>query len=184
DKDRNAVSFIQSNYSGFGSGMVPDGLGFCIQDRGALFSLEDGHPNKLEGGKRPFHTIIPAFVTKDGKPVFSFGVMGGAMQPQGHVQVLCNIIDFGMGIQEAGDAARFRHEGSSQPDGGTMKDGGTVYLESGVSPQVILELLGKGHRISKTRGGFGGYQGIWIDYKNGTLIGASESRKDGAAAGY
>lgn len=184
DKNFNAVSLIQSNYYGFGSGMVPDGLGFCIQDRGALFSLEEGHLNVIEPGKRPFHTIIPAFVTKNNEPVFSFGVMGGAMQPQGHVQVLLNIIDFGMNIQEAGDAPRFRHSGSSQPNGGIMKDGGVVYLESGISSQVIRGLLAKGHKVSKTRGGFGGYQGIWIDTKRGILIGASESRKDGCAIGY
>ena len=184
DKDLNAVSFIQSNYAGFGSGNVPDGLGFCIQNRGSLFSLEEGHPNVFEPGKRPFHTIIPAFVTKDGQPVFSFGVMGGSMQPQGHVQVLLNIIDFGMNIQEAGDAARFRHVGSSQPDFGVMTDGGTVNLESGIVPQVVRELMGMGHHIEGARGGFGGYQGIWIDHERGILIGATESRKDGCAIGY
>ena len=184
DKDRNMVSFIQSNYAGFGSGMVPDGVGFCLQDRGALFSLEEGHANVFEPGKRPFHTIIPAMVTMDGIPVFTFGVMGGAMQPQGHVQVLLNIIEFGMNLQEAGDAARFRHSGSSQPDYGKMTDGGTVHLESGVTPQVVRELMGKGHRIMADSGGFGGYQGIWIDHKRGILIGASESRKDGCAIGY
>jgi gamma-glutamyltranspeptidase/glutathione hydrolase len=184
DKDRNAVSFIQSNYAGFGSGNVPDGLGFGLQNRGALFNLEEGHMNVFAPGKRPFHTIIPAMVTKEGKPVFSFGVMGGSMQPQGHVQVLLNIIDFGMNIQEAGDAARFRHGGSSQPDYGVMTDGGVVYLESGISPEIIRELLSKGHQISKTEGGFGGYQGIWIDAERGILIGGSESRKDGCAIGY
>ena len=184
DKDRNAVSLIQSNYAGFGSGMVPDGLGFCIQDRGALFSLEEGHLNVFEPGKRPFHTIIPAMVTKNGKPVYSFGVMGGSMQPQGHVQVLLNILEFGMNIQEAGDAARFRHGGSSQPDYGVMTDGGVLYLESGITPEVIRELMAKGHNVSKTTGGFGGYQGIWIDAERGILIGASESRKDGCAIGY
>jgi gamma-glutamyltranspeptidase/glutathione hydrolase len=184
DKNRNAISLIQSNYAGFGSGMVPDGLGFCIQDRGALFSLEPGHPNVFEPGKRPFHTIIPAFVTKDGKPVFTFGVMGGAMQPQGHVQVLLNIIEFGMNIQEAGDAARFRHSGSTQPDFGKMTDGGEVHLESGISDEVIRELMALGHKISFDRGGYGGYQGIWIDHERGILIGGSESRKDGCAIGY
>jgi gamma-glutamyltranspeptidase/glutathione hydrolase len=184
DKDRNAISLIQSNYAGFGSGNVPDGLGFCIQDRGALFSLDENHPNKFEPGKRPFHTIIPAFVTKDGKPVFSYGVMGGSMQPQGHVQVLLNILEFGMNIQEAGDAARFRHSGSSQPDYGAMTNGGAVHLESGVSAQVIRKLMSKGHRFSPSRGGYGGYQGIWIDHKRGILLGASESRKDGCAIGY
>lgn len=184
DKDRNAISLIQSNYAGFGSGMVPDGLGFCIQDRGALFSLEPGHANVIEPGKRPFHTIIPAFVTRDGKPVFTFGVMGGAMQPQGHVQVLLNILEFGMNIQEAGDAARFRHSGSSQPDFGKMTDGGEVHLESGICPRVIRELMSMGHKITFDRGGYGGYQGIWIDHDRGVLIGASESRKDGCAIGY
>lgn len=184
DKDRNAISLIQSNYAGFGSGMVPDGLGFCIQDRGALFSLDPAHPNVIKPGKRPFHTIIPAFVTRDNQPVFTFGVMGGAMQPQGHVQVLLNIIDFGMNIQEAGDAARFRHSGSSQPDYGKMTDGGEVHLESGIASQVIRELMEKGHTITGDIGGFGGYQGIWIDHKRGILLGASESRKDGCALGY
>jgi gamma-glutamyltranspeptidase/glutathione hydrolase len=184
DKDFNAVSLIQSNYAGFGSGMVPDGLGFCLQNRGALFSLEEGHPNVIAPGKRPFHTIIPGFVTKDNEPVFSFGVMGGAMQPQGHVQILCNIIDFGMNIQEAGDAPRFRHIGASQPYGGKMEDGGVIYFESGISPEVIRELVRKGHRIAHAIGIFGGYQGIWIDTKRGILIGASESRKDGCAIGY
>ncbi len=184
DKDFNAVSLIQSNYSGFGSAMVPDGLGFCIQDRGALFSLKEGHPNVIAPGKRPFHTIIPAFVTKNNKPVFSFGVMGGAMQPQGHIQVLLNIIEFGMNIQEAGDAPRFRHAGSSQPEGGIMRDGGILYLESGISPEIIRELISKGHKVAFTRGGFGGYQGIWIDVDKKVLIGASESRKDGCAIGY
>jgi len=184
DRDRNAVSLIQSNYSGFGSGMVPDGLGFCLQDRGALFSLEEGHPNVYEPGKRPFHTIIPAFVTCDDRPVFAFGVMGGAMQPQGHLQVLLNILEFGMNIQEAGDAPRFRHAGSSQPDVGRMTDGGEVFLESGIPSGVIRDLLAKGHIIGSARGGFGGYQGIWIDEKRGVLIGASESRKDGCAIGY
>jgi gamma-glutamyltranspeptidase/glutathione hydrolase len=184
DKDRNAISLIQSNYAGFGSGMVPDGLGFCLQDRGALFSLEPGHPNVIEPGKRPFHTIIPAFVTKDNQPVFSFGVMGGAMQPQGHMQVLLNIIEFGMNIQEAGDAPRFQHSGSSEPDFGIMTDGGNVHLESGISPRVVRELMDKGHMITGDLGGFGGYQGIWIDHQRGILLGGSESRKDGCAIGY
>lgn len=184
DKDRNFVSLIQSNYSGFGSGPVPDGLGFCLQDRGALFNLDPKHPNALMPHKRPFHTIIPAMVTREGKPVFAFGVMGGSMQPQGHVQVLCNIIDFGMNIQEAGDAPRFNHMGSSEPTGEVMKDGGRVALEGGISPDVIRALMEKGHRIVGDVGGFGGYQGILWDRANDVLIGASESRKDGCAAGY
>lgn len=184
DRDRNFVSLIQSNYAGFGSGPVPDGLGFCLQDRGALFNLDPRHPNALEPGKRPFHTIIPAMVTRDGKPVFAFGVMGGAMQPQGHVQVLCNIIDFGMNIQEAGDAPRFRHKGSSQPTGQVMTAGGSVGFESGLAPGIIPSLEKMGHRVVPMKGGFGGYQGIWWDRKNDVLIGASESRKDGCAMGY
>jgi gamma-glutamyltranspeptidase/glutathione hydrolase len=184
DKDFNAVSLIQSNYVGFGSGMVPDGLGFCLQDRGALFDLEPGRPNSIAPGKRPFHTIIPGFVTRDGKPVFSFGVMGGDMQPQGHVQILCNIIDFGLNLQEAGDAPRFRHAGSSEPDGSRMSDGGVVYLESGIAPEVVRDLLNRGHKVSRSAGEFGGYQGIWLDLERRVLVGASESRKDGCAIGY
>jgi gamma-glutamyltranspeptidase/glutathione hydrolase len=184
DGERNFVSLIQSNYAGFGSGPVPDGLGFCLQDRGALFNLDPTHPNALESGKRPFHTIIPAMVTREGRPIFAFGVMGGAMQPQGHVQVLCNIIDFGMNIQEAGDAPRFRHMGSSQPTGEIMKNGGRVAIEDGFDPEVIRALVAKGHRVVKMSGGFGGYQGVWWDHERDVLIGASESRKDGCAMGY
>jgi gamma-glutamyltranspeptidase/glutathione hydrolase len=184
DKDRNFVSLIQSNYAGFGSGPVPDGLGFCIQDRGALFNLDPNHPNALKPGKRPFHTIIPAMVTREGRPVFAFGVMGGAMQPQGHVQVLCNIIDFGMNVQEAGDAPRFEHMGSSEPTGEVMRDGGQVALEAGFSPDVLRALSGMGHEIVMDVGGFGGYQGIWWDWRNDVLLGGSESRKDGCALGY
>lgn len=184
DADRNFVSLIQSNYAGFGSGPVPDGLGFCLQDRGALFNLDPGHPNALAPHKRPFHTIIPAMVTRDGRPVFAFGVMGGSMQPQGHVQVLCNIVDFGMGIQEAGDAPRIRHMGSSQPTGEVMRDGGRIALESGIAPEVIRGLMALGHSVVGASGGFGGYQGIWWDHGNDCLIGGSESRKDGCAMGY
>lgn len=184
DKDRNMVSLIQSNYRGFGSGLCPTGLGFCLQDRGALFSLEAGHPNVYEPGKRPFHTIIPAFVTKDGKPYLSFGVMGGDMQPQGHVQVLLNHIDFGMNLQEAGDAPRFWHTGSSEPTGTTMQDGGLVALESGIPMEVRRELSKKRHRIRTAVGPFGGYQAIHYDAVRDVYVGASESRKDGHAAGY
>jgi len=184
DKDRNMVSLIQSNYRGFGSGLCPDGLGFCFQDRGALFALEEGHPNVYEPHKRPFHTIIPAFVTKDGKPFLSFGVMGGDMQPQGHVQILCNIIDFGLNLQEAGDAARFHHTGSSEPTGEVMSDGGRVALESGIDVEVRRSLARMGHRIHFATGGFGGYQAIGYGAENDVYIGASESRKDGQAAGF
>ena len=184
DNDRNMVSLIQSNYRGFGSGLCPDGLGFCFQDRGELFSLDDGHPNVYAPHKRPFHTIIPAFVTKDGKPRLSFGVMGGDMQPQGHVQILCNLIDFEMNLQEAGDAPRWYHTGSSEPTGEAMTDGGTVSLESGIAPEVVRTLTQMGHRIQNMVGVYGGYQAIAYDAKNDVYIGASESRKDGQAAGY
>jgi len=179
------VSLIQSNYRGMGSGMVPEGLGFGLQDRGEAFLLKSGHPNSFAPGKRPFHTIIPAFVTKEGKPWLSFGVMGGDMQPQGHVQILMNLIDFGMGLQEAGDAPRIYHTRSSEPTGEVMTDGGTVYLEEGFPAASVSELLRRGHRIGRTgSGSFGGYQAIRLDLENQVLIGASESRKDGQAAGY
>jgi gamma-glutamyltranspeptidase/glutathione hydrolase len=184
DKDGNMVSLIQSNYRGMGSGVVVPGLGFVFQDRGELFSLEEGHSNVYAPGKRPFHTIIPAFVMKGGKPWLSFGVMGGAMQPQGHVQVLVNLIDFGMGLQEAGDAARWQHEGSSEPTGGTMTDGGFVNVESGVPWDVVRALRMKGHDVRYDVGGYGGYQAILRDPATGVYYGASESRKDGHAAGY
>ncbi len=177
------VSLIQSNFLGLGSGLVADGLGFGFQDRGALFTLEKGHANVYEPGKRPFHTIIPAFLTKDGKPVMSFGVMGGEMQPQGHVQVINNIIDFGMNVQEAGDAARYRHIGSSQPTGSVMTDGGTLTLENSIAPEVFERLKALGHNVQ--RGGFfGGYQAIWWDEKNKVYHGATEMRKDGIVVGY
>jgi gamma-glutamyltranspeptidase / glutathione hydrolase len=185
DKDHNMVSLIQSNYMGFGSGLVPDGLGFGLQNRGALFTLEEGHFNQYEPGKRPFHTIIPAFITKDGKPFISFGLMGGGMQPQGHVQIVCNLIDFGMSLQEAGDAPRWRHSGSPEPTGAKeLPNGGTLFLESGISTTDKLNLVKKGHRIGFTSGGFGGYQSIMYDAENNVYYGASESRKDGHAAGY
>jgi gamma-glutamyltranspeptidase/glutathione hydrolase len=184
DQEGNMVSLIQSNYRGMGSGMTPKGLGFILQDRGELFSLDKNHMNCYEPAKRPFHTIIPAFITKDGKPFMSFGVMGGSMQPQGHAQIVINMIDFGMNLQEAGDAPRIRHGGSSQPTGEKMNDGGTLHLESGIDYEVIRELTKKGHRIIFDVGGYGGYQAIMFDEKNGVFYGASESRKDGQAAGY
>ncbi len=184
DKDRNMVSLIQSNYRGMGSGMCPDGLGFCLQDRGELFDLKPGQFNTYAPGKRPFHTIIPAFVTKDGKPFLSFGVMGGATQPQGHAQIVMNLVDFGMNIQEAGDAPRILHSGSSQPTGTKMTGGGELTLETGYDYEVIRALMGRGHRIGYNVGSYGGYQAILYDAVNDVYYGASESRKDGQAAGY
>ena len=182
DKFGNMVSLIQSNYRGMGSGMMPTGLGFMLQDRGELFSLDKNHKNALEGGKRPFHTIIPAFVTKDGKPFISFGVMGGATQPQAHAQIIINMIDFGLNLQEAGDAPRIVHSGSSQPTGEVMTDGGSLSIESGFGKQIEQELSNKGHTIKYQKGVFGGYQAIM--FKDGVYYGASETRKDGQAAGY
>ncbi len=184
DEDGNMISLIQSNFRGMGSGMTPPGLGFILQDRGELFTLEEGHFNTYEPHKRPFHTIIPSFVTKDGKPLMSFGVMGGPMQPQGHVQIIVNMVDFGMNLQEAGDAPRMQHLGSSQPTGSQMDDGGILYLESGFDYEQVRELVRKGHDIQKAIGIFGGYQAIMWDEANGVYYGASESRKDGHAAGY
>lgn len=178
------VSLIQSNYRGMGSGMVPPGLGFMLQDRGQLFNLEEGHANTYEPGKRPFHTIIPAFVTKDGKPYMSFGVMGGDFQPQGHVQILMNIIDFGMGLQEAGDAPRISHDGSTSPTGTPADGTGQISLESGFGYEAIRTLMQRGHRVGFENGIYGGYQAIMYDAKNDVYYGASESRKDGEAIGY
>lgn len=182
DEEGNMVSLIQSNYRGMGSGMTPTGLGFVLQDRGELFTLEEGHFNSYAPKKRPFHTIIPSFITKDGQPFISFGLMGGAMQPQGHVQIVVNLIDFEMNLQEAGDAPRVNHEGSSQPTGKTMTDGGFVQLESGISYETVRDLMYKGHQVKFSLGPYGGYQAIML--KNGVYYGASESRKDGNAAGY
>jgi gamma-glutamyltranspeptidase / glutathione hydrolase len=180
----NMVSLIQSNYRGMGSGMTPPGLGFVLQDRGELFDLTPGRANTYAPGKRPFHTIIPAFVTKGGEPWLAFGVMGGATQPQGHVQILVNLIDFGLNTQEAGDAPRILHEGSSEPTGERMDDGGVVSLEQGFPPETRKDLERRGHVLGASKGDFGGYQGIRRDLSTGVLFGASESRKDGHAAGY
>ena len=186
DKDRNCCSLIQSNYGAWGSYIVPSDVGFPIQNRGALFALDEEHLNRLEPHKRPFHTIIPAMVTKDGKPWLSFGVMGGDMQTQGHVQILVDLIDFDMNVQQAGDQIRVRHDGSATPTGKPGKsDGGRLMVEPRTSPEVIAALEKKGHHVEKARGvGFGGYQAIQIDWENGVLHGATEPRKDGVAAGY
>jgi gamma-glutamyltranspeptidase/glutathione hydrolase len=188
DKDGNMVSLIQSNYRGMGSGMVPPGLGFMLQDRGELFSLDPKHANVYAPGKRPFHTIIPAFMTKDGRPVMSFGVMGGDFQPLGHVQIVMNIVDFGMNLQEAGDAPRIDHQGgNSDPTGkagDTGEGGGRILLESGISYETIRELMQMGHQVGYGLGGYGGYQAIRYDPTKKVYYGAGESRKDGCAIGY
>jgi gamma-glutamyltranspeptidase/glutathione hydrolase len=184
DSEGNMVSLIQSNYTGFGSGYVVPEWGFGIHSRGALFNLKLGLPNSLEPGKRPFQTIIPAFATRSGEPWLAFGLMGGDMQPQGHVQVIVNLVDFGMNLQEAGDAARYYHEGSSEPTGTLMTTGGVLHLESGVSAEIRRDLAKMGHRISETVGTYGGYQAVAWDPVNRVWAGATESRKDGCAAGY
>ena len=181
DSFGNMVSLIQSNYRGMGSGVVPDNTGFMLQDRGEMFSLDPNHMNSLMPGKRPFHTIIPAFVTKNDKPFISFGLMGGAMQPQGHAQIIVNLVDFKMNLQEAGDAPRIRHVGSSQPTGEKMLDGGYLSLEKSFDKNEISKLKKMGHKFQYDLGGFGGYQAIMI--KDGVYYGASESRKDGHASG-
>ncbi len=185
DKDRNCCSLIQSIYYGFGSQVVPGNTGFALQNRGNLFALDDTHLNRLEPHKRPFHTIIPGFVTRDDLPYFCFGVMGGDMQPQGQTQVLLNLIDFGMNVQAAGDASRICHFGSQTPTGLPMAaGGGSVGIESGISAEAAQGLVQRGHQLIHSRGSFGGYQGILIDWDNGVLHGATEPRKDGAAVGY
>jgi gamma-glutamyltranspeptidase/glutathione hydrolase len=183
DAEGNMVSLIQSNYAGMGSGMSPEGLGFMLQNRGQQFSLEAGHPNVYAPGKRPFHTIIPAFITREGRPWVSFGVMGGDMQPQGHVQIVLNLIDFGMNLQEAGDAPRVYWQTVQQPTGGTMTDGGVVAVENGFPETTLRELVLRRHRLGRSLWGFGGYQAIQR-LPGGGWAGASESRKDGQAAGY
>ncbi len=187
DDEGNMVSLIQSNYRGMGSGIVVPGLGFMFQDRGELFSMDPQHANVYAPGKRPFHTIIPGFVMKDGKPWEAFGVMGGGMQPQGHVQVLTNQIDFGLNVQEAGDASRWQHEGDNEPTGEKMNaSGGYVEVESGIPYETVRELRKKGHDVRFDVGGYGGYQAIKVEMHDGqrVYVGASESRKDGMAAGY
>jgi gamma-glutamyltranspeptidase/glutathione hydrolase len=184
DKDGNMVSLIQSNYRGFGSGMMADGLGFIFQDRGELYNLKEGENNTYAPHKRPFQTIIPAFVTKEGKPFMSFGVMGGAFQPMGHVQIIMDVVDFGMNLQEAGDAPRLNHDGSSEPTGEPMEGVGMITMESGIPYETIRGLMQKGHKVGYTLGQYGGYQAIRYDSVRKVYFGASESRKDGQAAGF
>ncbi|MCP1728536.1 gamma-glutamyltranspeptidase/glutathione hydrolase [Natronospira proteinivora] len=185
DESGMMVSLIQSNYMGMGSGVVPVGLGFSLQNRGALFSLQPGHPNVIAPGKRPFHTIMPGFVTRDGEPWLSFGVMGGAMQPQGQVQILLNLLVFGMNLQAAGDAPRIRHDGSAGPTGKTApEDGGVVNLEPGFPEGTAEALSDRGHQVRVGQGHFGGYQAIAYNPVDRLWRGASEYRKDGQASGY
>jgi gamma-glutamyltranspeptidase/glutathione hydrolase len=184
DGEGNMISFIQSVYNGFGSQLCPDDVGFHIQNRGQSFSLDENHRNKLEPHKRPFHTIIPAFLTRDGRPVMSFGVMGGAFQPQGHAQVVMNMIDFGMSPQQAGDQPRIEHNGSAEPTGTTMEEGGEVKFERGIEPDVREQLAAMGHSASGRDGAFGGYQAIWREDDPLRYFGGSDPRKDGAAMGY
>jgi gamma-glutamyltranspeptidase/glutathione hydrolase len=172
DKDGNVVSLIQSIYESFGAGIAAGETGIALHNRGALFSLRAGHPNVVAPGKRPFHTLVPAMVLKDGRPWLSFGVMGGDMQPQGHVQVLLNLIEFGMNVQEAGEAPRFRHTSNG------------LALESAISPEARFGLDARGHRLVTTIGAFGGFQGILIDPKSGVMMAGSDPRKDGLAIGW
>ena len=206
DKDGMMVSLIQSNYRGMGTGLVADGLGFMFQDRGQLFSLDPAHPNVFESGKRPFHTIIPAFAFKKDmpgcqvraepieqacrfEPWLSFGLMGGGMQPQGHVQIILNLVDFDMGLQEAGDAARWEHVGGCEPTDDLTGDAcesdmGVVHLESGIPPETRAELETRGHTVECCKANAGGYQAIMRDFESGAWIAATEMRKDGSADGY
>src|SRR6476646_7884196 len=170
DDEGNMVSLIQSNYRGMGSGIVVPGLGFMFQDRGELFSMDPQHANVYAPGKRPFHTIIPGFVMKDGKPWEAFGVMGGGMQPQGHVQVLTNQIDFGLNVQEAGDASRWQHEGDNEPTGEKMEKGGYVEVESGIPYEIVRELEKRGHEVRFDVGGYGGYQAIKVELHDGQRV--------------
>ena len=172
DREGNVISLIQSLYESFGAGIVAGDTGVVLQNRGSLFTLKPGHPDLIAPGKRPMHTLVPAMVFKDGKPWLSFGVMGGDMQPQGHVQVLANLIDFGMNVQEAGEAPRVRHMGNS------------LALESGIGPEARFGLAQRGHSLITRIGAFGGFQGILIDPKSGLLVGGSDPRKDGLAIGY
>jgi gamma-glutamyltranspeptidase/glutathione hydrolase len=184
DAEGNMISLIQSNYSAFGSGICPDGVGFPMQNRGQSFSLDPGHRNRLEPGKRPFHTIIPAFLTRAGAPVMAFGVMGGDIQPQGHAQVVMNILDFGLSVQQATDVPRVAHDGSSAPWGGQMTDGGEVIPELGIEAAVLEGLAARGHRIARKPDALGGYQAIWREEGPRRYFGGSDPRKDGQAIGY
>lgn len=182
DADGMMVSFIQSNYRGMGSGLSPDGLGFMLQNRGELFDLTEGRPNTYAPGKRPFQTIIPGFATRDGEPWMAFGVMGGDMQPQGQAQIIINRVDYGLGLQEAGDSPRWHHAGSSEPTGEEAHGIGTLHLESGVPPDTHDGLAALGWKLGRSDGSFGGYQAV--ERLPGRYAAASEMRKDGLALAY
>ena len=186
DSEGNMVSLIQSIYSGWGSREAPPGLGFCLQNRGKAFSLEAKHRNTLEPHKRPFHTIIPGFVTQHGRPRCALGVVGADMQPQGQAQVLMNMIDFHLSPQQAGEQPRVQHFGSSHPWGGKMKRGGALGVEAGIEPGTVEGLREWGHEIRDEVGvgRYGGYQAIWREDDPLRYFGGSDPRKDGAAAGY
>jgi len=184
DSDGNMISLIQSNYAGWGSHIVPGGLGFPMQNRGQSFALAEAHRNRLEPHKRPFHTIIPAFMTKEGRPVWSFGVMGGDFQPQGHAQVVMNVVDFGMSPQQAGEQPRLRHVGSSSPAGKIVRGGGSLQFEHSFAESVKEKLAGMGHDVTDSEGAHGGYQSIWREEDPRRYFGGSDPRKDGMAAGY
>jgi gamma-glutamyltranspeptidase/glutathione hydrolase len=182
DADGMMVSQIQSNYRGMGSGLMPDGLGFMFQNRGELFALQDGHPNVYAPGKRPFQTIIPGFATRSGAPELAFGVMGGDMQPQGQSQVISNLVDFGLGLQEAGDAPRWHHEGGHEPTGEAMDAQGVLNLETGVPTATRQALADLGWKMAPNNGVYGGYEAI--QKHPGRYAAATEMRKDGTALAY
>jgi len=182
DKSGMMVSLIQSNYRGMGSGVVPDGLGFIFQNRGQQFNLRENHPNIYAAGKRPFHTIIPGFATRKGEPWLAFGVMGGTMQPQGHVQIITNLVDYGFNLQEAGDAPRWRHLGSPDPGDGVIDDGETgIALEKGIERSEVDKLLELGHKLVSKPQHMGGYQAV-MRLADGGYAAATETRADGIAA--
>jgi len=184
DPEGNMISLIQSIYAGWGSAIVPEGLGGPIQNRGASFALQENHPNRLEPHKRPFHTIIPAFMSQAGQPVWSFGVMGGDFQPQGHAQVVMNTVDFGMSPQQAGEQPRLRHSGSSRPTGDVAMDSGHIQFERGFPAKVRQQMASLGHQVRAGIGVHGGYQSIWREENPRRYFGASDPRKDGLAIGY
>ncbi|HRB11439.1 MAG TPA: gamma-glutamyltransferase [Vicinamibacteria bacterium] len=172
DSQGNVVSLIQSLFASFGAGIVAGDTGITLHNRGSGFVLTPGHPNRIAPGKRPLHTLVPAMILKDAKPWVSFGVMGGDNQGQAHAQVVMNLVDFGMNVRDAGDAARVRHMGAS------------LAVESGISAEVRKDLESRCHRITDGRGAMGGWQAVMIDPKTGLMMGGSDLRKDGLAIGW